>query len=110
MEYPNFTLPLPHSLIAFFFNLSYLTQGDLEKNQAETTHQIWPKRPGPKRSRTETTEDRNNLGVKRLGAKMTRDLIAQGLTEQHVNVEIVYIVEQFAFTINFSIPALIATL
>ena len=32
MEYPNSTLPLPYSLITFFYNLSYLTQGDLGRN------------------------------------------------------------------------------
>ena len=42
-------------------------------NQAETTHQIWPKRPRAEMTRAETTQDRNDSGPKRLRAETTRD-------------------------------------
>ena len=67
MEYPNSTLPLPHSLIIFFFNLSYRTQGDLEKNQAEMTHQIWPKRPRAEMTRDHWKHQEENYNDNDLG-------------------------------------------
>ena len=62
--------------ITFFFNLSYLTQGDLEKirpkrptkfgrNRAETTQ--------AETTRAETTQGRNDSGPKQLRAETTRD-------------------------------------
>ena len=73
MEYPNSTLPWPHSLITFFFNLSYLTQGDLEK--------IRPKRP-TKFGRNDPgriNPGRNDLGPKRPGTIVTSDLKFMGV-------------------------------
>ena len=81
MEYPNSTLPLtplPHHIRLWPILPAYLTQGDLEKNQAETTHQIWQKRPRAETTqaettRAETTQDRNDSGTKRLRAETTLD-------------------------------------
>ena len=62
MEYPNPTLP-----IIFFFNLSYLPQGDLEKIRPKRPTKFGrndpgPKQPGPKRPRAETTQGQNDPG------------------------------------------------
>ena len=75
-QYPTLT----HSLITFFFNLSYLTRGDLAKIRPKRPIKFGrnypgptrPKRPGPKRPRAETTEGRNDSGSKRPGTFVSR--------------------------------------
>ena len=57
MEYPNSTLLQPHFIITIFFNLSCLTQGNLEKIRPERPTKFGrndsgPKRPRPKRPGT----------------------------------------------------------
>ena len=45
----------------------YFTLGNqprVRKNQAETTHQYWPKQPRAETTRAETTQDRNDSGPK----------------------------------------------
>ena len=81
MEYPNSTLPKPHSLTTFFFNLSYLTPGVFEKIRPKRPTKYGRKDPGPKgprqkrprpkRPRTETTQGRNDSEPKRLGTGLT---------------------------------------
>ena len=55
--------------------------GDLKKNQAETTHQNWPKRPRAeatqaKMTQAETTQGQNDSGPKQLGAETTRKIMS----------------------------------
>ena len=64
MEYQ--ILPYPNPTPSSHSSLTYHTfpRGDLEKNQAETTHQIWPKRPRAETTQAETTQGRNDSGPK----------------------------------------------